>query len=85
MGGGKRRKGGTFGWGAIGGCGDGMDGMGWDGCNVMWCDVMCGWNGCDVDVDVNSKEKINPFLPDLGRDGLRMRERERGSYFLGFR
>lgn len=37
---------------------------------------MCGWNGCDVDVDVdvNSKEKINPFLPDLGRDGLRMRE-----------
>lgn len=46
---------------------------------------MCGWNGCDVDVDVdvNSKEKINPFLPDLGRDGLRMRER--GSYFLGFR
>lgn len=31
----------------------------------------------DVDVDVNSKEKINPFLPDLGRDGLRMRERER--------
>lgn len=40
---------------------------------------MCGWNGCDVDVDVdvNSKEKINPFLPDLGRDGLRMRERER--------
>lgn len=42
---------------------------------------MCGWNGCDVDVDVNSKEKINPFLPDLGRDGLRMR----GSYFLAFR
>lgn len=39
---------------------------------------MCGWNGCDVDVDVdvNSKEKINPFLPDLGIDGLRMRERE---------
>lgn len=39
---------------------------------------MCGWNGCDVDVDVdvNSKEKINPFLPDLGRDGLRMRGRE---------
>jgi len=36
--------------------------------------VMCGWNGCDVDVDDNSKEKINPFLPDLGRDGLRMRE-----------
>lgn len=35
----------------------------------------------DVDVDVNSKEKINPFLPDLGRDGLRMREG--GSYFLG--
>lgn len=27
-------------------------------------------------LDVNSKEKINPFLPDLGRDGLRMRERE---------
>lgn len=50
---------------------------GWDGWDVMWCDVMCGWNGCDVDVDVNSKEKINPFLPDLGRDGLRMRERER--------
>lgn len=22
---------------------------------------MCDWNGCDVDVDVNSKEKINPF------------------------
>lgn len=46
---------------------------------------MGGWNGCDVDVDVdvNSKEKINPFLTDLGRDGLRMRER--GSYFLGFR
>lgn len=43
-------------------------------------------DGCDVDVDVNSKEKINPFLPDLARDGLRMRERERerGSYFLGF-
>lgn len=40
--------------------------------------VMCGWNGCDVDVDVdvNSKEKINLFLPDLGRNGLRMRERE---------
>lgn len=37
---------------------------------------MCGWNGCDVDVDVNSKEKIYPFLPDLGRDGLRMRGRE---------
>lgn len=40
----------------------------------VMCGVMCGWNGCDVDVDDNSKEKINPFLPDLGRDGLRMRE-----------